>query len=431
MKNHYDTLEIKSGATDSEIKKSFRRLAIKYHPDKNMGDEYFSNKFIEIKEAYDVLINPNSRLEYDRLLDAYLNKQTKEERKEEEERKYQQKQAQKEKEEQFYYEPFKPFYSFRDREQQNTPQFDPVFDLWGEKLNELFEFFKLPKRIGKIIAGFSDLVKGVQPLTNKQKTIRLLKGLGVGLAIGAIIYFIGNPSPVWSVIWFAVPSGIALWLMNSSNKFIHTNLFIGVNGFAEFVCADNRKNIITNNEVNFNDITDVYLYQVEKKVNFNYQGTDFLYVFLNTNNGKIAYVKEGTFDKNTKTDEQPISLQFCRKIEQYWTIYLLDKMEENLEKDGHLLFNLYSHESNAYQPYIKLGIGQITFIKDNNTEFTYKFNDIKRMYSKGSDLYIEHNNFQRTFYFFKSGNADKIPMLNLCNRQFFYKAMELLLGYKI
>lgn len=288
MKNHYDTLEIKSGASDNEIKKAFRRLAIKYHPDKNMGDEYFSKKFIEIKEAYDVLINPNSRLEYDRLLDAYLNKQTKEERKEEEERKYQQKQAQKEKEEQFYYEPFKPFYSFRDREQQDTPQFDPVFDLWGEKLNELFEFFKLPKRIGKIIAGFSDLVKGVQPLTEKQKTIRVLKGLGVGLAIGVIIYFIGNPSSVWSVIWFAVPSGIALWLMNSSNKFVHTNFFIGVNGFAEFVCTDNRKNITTNKEVNFNDITDVYLYQVEKKVNFNYQGTDFLYVFLNTNNSSIA-----------------------------------------------------------------------------------------------------------------------------------------------
>ncbi|MCH6202178.1 hypothetical protein MMU07_21555, partial [Aquiflexum sp. LQ15W] len=50
---------------------------------------------------------------------------------------------------------------------------------------------------------------------------------------------------------------------------------------------------------------------------------------------------------------------------------------------------------------------------------------------KGNDLFIEHNNFQKTLFFFKSGNSDKIPMLNLCNRQYFFKAMEILLGYKI
>lgn len=431
MINHYDTLEIKFGASDAEIKKAFRRLAIKYHPDKNMGDEYFAKKFIEVKKAYDIFINPNTRTEYDRNLKAYLDRQTQEERKEREDKKYQQKQEQKAKEEQFYYEPFKPFYSFRDREQQETPQYNPIFDLWGKNLDASLEFFKLPKRIGKIIVGFSDLTKDVKPLTNAQKTIRIMKGLAVSLAIGALIYFIGNPSPIWVFLWFAVPSGITLWLMNATNKFEHTNFYIGVNGFAKFVCTDSRKNITTDSEVNFNDITDVYLYQVETKVNFNYSGTNFLYVFLNTNNGKIAYVKKGTFDKKNKIEEQPVELNFCRKVEQYWTIYLLDNMEQKLEKDSYLLFNLYSHESNSYSPYIKLGVGQITFIKDGESEFTYRFDDIKRMYSKGSDLYIEHNNFQRTFYFFKSGNADKIPMLNLCNRQFFYKAMELLLGYRI
>jgi len=60
MKNYYDTLELKFGASEAEIKKAFRKLAVKYHPDKNMGDEYFSQKFIEVKEAYDILINPSS-----------------------------------------------------------------------------------------------------------------------------------------------------------------------------------------------------------------------------------------------------------------------------------------------------------------------------------------------------------------------------------
>lgn len=95
------------------------------------------------------------------------------------------------------------------------------------------------------------------------------------------------------------------------------------------------------------------------------------------------------------------------------------------------MFNLYSHEKNIFSSYIKLGIGFITFLKSQNEEFTYKFNEIKRMYSKGNELHIQHNNFERKLFFFKSGNEDVIPMINLCNRQFFYKAMELLLGYKI
>ena len=431
MKNHYETLEIKIGASEAEIKKAFRRLAIKYHPDKNFGDDFFARKFIEVKEAYDILIDPIGKADYDNQLLSFLNRQTTEEKVRQEEKRQEQKRKQKEEEEKFYYEPFKPFYSYRDREQQETPQYKPIFDLWGNKLDENFDFLKLPKRIGKIIGAYSDLIIGLEPLSSNQKTVRLLKGLLVGLAIGTLIYFIGNPNEIWTVIWFVVPTAIALWIMNASNKFEHSNFFVGINGFAEYRCVDNRSNITIDTEVNFNEITDVYLYQVEKKVNFNYQGTDFLYVFLNTNDGKVSYVTEGSFEKKTKFEEQGVELNFCRKVEQYWTIYLLDKMEKDLEHKGHILFNLYSHESNSYTPYIKLGIGQITFIKGENEEFTYKFNDIKRMYSKGSDLFIEHKNFQKTFFFFKSGNEDKIPMLNLCNRQFFYKAMEILLGYKI
>mgnify|MGYP000884823433 CR=1 FL=1 len=53
MKNHYDTLEIKIEASEAEIKKAFRKLAIKYHPDKNFDDIFFAKKFIEIKDHTD------------------------------------------------------------------------------------------------------------------------------------------------------------------------------------------------------------------------------------------------------------------------------------------------------------------------------------------------------------------------------------------
>lgn len=63
-RNFYDVLGVQKNASEDEIKKAFRKLAVKYHPD-NGGDE---NKFKEISEAYETLSNSDKRREYDQLL---------------------------------------------------------------------------------------------------------------------------------------------------------------------------------------------------------------------------------------------------------------------------------------------------------------------------------------------------------------------------
>ncbi|UAN00018.1 DnaJ domain-containing protein [Polaribacter litorisediminis] len=55
------------------MKKSFRKLATKFHPDKNDGDTFFVSRFKEIQEAYEVLSNPTRKVEYDKKLDDFLN----------------------------------------------------------------------------------------------------------------------------------------------------------------------------------------------------------------------------------------------------------------------------------------------------------------------------------------------------------------------
>ncbi len=55
MKQYYEALGVKEGATKEEIKKAYRKLAMKYHPDKNPDDKEAENKFKEINEAYAVL----------------------------------------------------------------------------------------------------------------------------------------------------------------------------------------------------------------------------------------------------------------------------------------------------------------------------------------------------------------------------------------
>ena len=64
-KDYYASLGLEKGASDEEIKKAFRKLAIKYHPDKNQGNKEAEDKFKEINEAYQVLSDPEKKARYD------------------------------------------------------------------------------------------------------------------------------------------------------------------------------------------------------------------------------------------------------------------------------------------------------------------------------------------------------------------------------
>ena len=64
-RDYYEVLEVSKSASVDEIKKAYRKLAIKYHPDRNPGDAEAETKFKEAAEAYDVLHDPQKRQQYD------------------------------------------------------------------------------------------------------------------------------------------------------------------------------------------------------------------------------------------------------------------------------------------------------------------------------------------------------------------------------
>lgn len=63
--DYYEVLGLKKGAKPDEIKRAYRKLAVRYHPDKNPGDRTAEEKFKQINEAYAVLSDPQKRQQYD------------------------------------------------------------------------------------------------------------------------------------------------------------------------------------------------------------------------------------------------------------------------------------------------------------------------------------------------------------------------------
>src|SRR5690554_7895957 len=66
-RDYYEVLGVPKSADEKEVKKAYRRLAMKYHPDRNPGDKEAEEKFKEATEAYEVLSDANRRAAYDQI----------------------------------------------------------------------------------------------------------------------------------------------------------------------------------------------------------------------------------------------------------------------------------------------------------------------------------------------------------------------------
>lgn len=452
--NHYDTLGVPHDANIEQIKKSFRKQAIKYHPDKHSGNPEFTQRFLQIKEAYDILIDESKRKEYDFEWHSYygINRKTSDKFKSNNSSTSstsatfstnEKVKEEQEKNEKFRYDPHKAFYSIYDRELDETPQFSPISTPWETSVEGQI-FFKLPKNIGKIIGGYSTYRQGHSKGSFfKYLAVCFRKSITPAIIFGVImgvLYLIWTGNHVAAagrnaLVGFSIFYVISLLVIFSSNtniyKFRNLNYYIGINGFAFFLSEGSASNVIQEFELNFKAITHLFTSEVEQYENFDYKGTDYSFTWLNIKSKKVLYqTKDSYWQKEGEPAKEVEPYYWMNRIaEKYWTVYLLDNIENELAKNGYLQFDIAVDDFTELIPYIKLEVGKVTFLNSNN--MTYNLSDIKKVYRKKQNLYFEHVNYGKKFVFFESGNKDFIPLNLMGNKLFFIKALELFLGFKI
>jgi len=76
MKNYYYILGIPPNSSSEEIKKAYRKLSLKFHPDKNDGDKFFEERFKEIQEAFQTLSDSEQKRKYDISFNSFFNKES-------------------------------------------------------------------------------------------------------------------------------------------------------------------------------------------------------------------------------------------------------------------------------------------------------------------------------------------------------------------
>ena len=200
--NHYKTLELEQTATKEEIKKAYRRLALKYHPDKNKSPDAHE-KFIAINEAYLLLYDNEARVKYDREYQYYFGQKAKSESTSSQ----QQRQEEKKKEE-----------AKSSNQKQREPQFDDEdLNQWTRNARQQAENFAK-----MAFDDFSNLILGIVKETGFQLGNAFLVMLGALLSMGGCGNIvvglstkgeIGNP--ILGIILLSI--GIFLYILAHNN----------------------------------------------------------------------------------------------------------------------------------------------------------------------------------------------------------------------
>lgn len=399
MKNYYKILSVESHASIDEIKKSYRRLANLYHPDKNQGNLEFQDKFIEITEAYQVLSDVDKRAEYD----LEFSQQTATYANEPE-----------------YKLNHPVFYTQTDRSTLETPQQRPERDFFNQGIPKSWEFFLMPQRIGRILYAYSD--------SNGQKNKRSVSqanfvfGAFIFSLLGILALIVFYPSAIWVASLYVVSLAAVLLHNLLLRRVDTTNYYVGLHGFAEFKKANRTNKLNVNFEAKFSDIAYMYIHESSSLKYTRHESQELLFTCFNAY-GKIVFAKRIIYSSNIFQKQRRIRAEFCKIIYRQFNLYMIDNMTRNFNQQGGVLyFYIYIDKMKQVIPYLQLRKDSISFTLHTGQAYHFSWQEIDNVYLKKNLLHIVMKDKKQ---------ASKFPIEHLCNRLYFTEALKAISGYNI
>lgn len=299
-----------------------------------------------------------------------------------------------------------------------TPDAEMLSHAGTPLLPEMDFFVAPPAEIGKVVTAWTTLKKTKAPWSAVSR-LMLAFGLALVVCVAGEIFTQNVMSEIPLVgrsIYGAVAfiAMLAGWMMTS---FRAVCTYAGTLGVARYSLSGNRENPAVGKIFCYGDGAELRTSQTHNYYNGVYTGTIYKYRWTNSE-GRELFKLAGNYHSQQGTPKPASEFHFAQASETYWSMYLLDRVNEQLDKEGFVQFGLSGGD------FIRVGRGFLEFVRKGTTARITP-DEIKELRLSDGTFLVTHKDAK----WWSSKGHFKFQYATMANARVFLMALESLLGY--
>lgn len=278
---------------------------------------------------------------------------------------------------------------------------------------DLVFFAAPPPEIGEIVTARSTL-------TNRKRPKAALSRLLLGGFLGSLAYVglsFAGVEVVWQVLAFLGVLAVVWWLTG----FKHKVTYVGKEGVARLTCKGRTDRLVKSEVFRFEDAAALRTGQTRQYCNGVYTGTSYQFTWTDAA-GRKRFKLSGTYRGEKKPPKAKDPFHFAESAELAWSLYLLDRMQEELKRDGALRFPLGGAD------FVAVGPGFLVLSRKGNQE-RWELDEIGGIIVNDGTLKIKRIDAKEGW--FSSQGVFQFPYQQMANARLFLLSINRLLGYAV
>lgn len=307
----------------------------------------------------------------------------------------------------------------------------PKIDLRGNPIPEDLGWFKLPDNVGRYICGHTDMSITAKPTNLRHRDRRMMIGGGIGAVIGAIAVGInGFDESMVTLALFVVPILLGVFLALCSNTLLATNISIGTEGFAYYVCRDTFTQLDRNDEVRFAEVTDLVVRAEAIDLNPASRKNNFVFRWMNRDTHTEIYQSQFHYDPRG-FETAPLAAEFCLATMRQWTRHLLSDLESRLSAGKEETFRAYDQASNSYRDLARISQSALTILREDGETVVYPWKAIEKLKIADGYIRFRHKDAHRKTIFSQPDKSEVIALGTVTNLDYFLNVLAIASGHPL